>query len=277
MKSENAQKRACEPLEGLEPYRETDRGPRVNPGATSCEIEPVMGSLPCSFCGAGRACDNGRWSDGSDCEAMRGWQAQYFQRRAQAKADPWPLPPKFAAVELDPAHPTTGPAHAICARWIRQYLDGGTGNLVLVGPPGTGKSHAACATAATLAREQVCVAFAGNAKIMTEIRATYGKRYNQAEDDDESESSILDALEDVPVLVFDDLGRGGESEHAVATLFQIVDRRYTAARPMIVTTNIVGDSPRFHGKLGEDWSAIMGRVYDGATVVKMERGMRRPA
>lgn len=51
-----------------------------------------------------------------------------------------------------------------------------------------------------------------------------------------------DRLVDADVLLIDDLGKCKLTERAEADVFDIFDRRFSAGRPVIVTTNFVGDT-----------------------------------
>lgn len=52
----------------------------------------------------------------------------------------------------------------------------------------------------------------------------------------DTELGVTQSLCGVPVLVIDDLGKESPTDWAVERLFRVVDGRYNAERPVIVTT-----------------------------------------
>jgi DNA replication protein DnaC len=106
--------------------------------------------------------------------------------------------------------------------------------LVLVGGFGLGKTHLLCALVGflTLQRGLSC-RFVDYYQLLSRIRATFDKAHGSGE----TESSIIEPLVDVPVLVIDDLGKGQGSNWELSILDQIVTRRYNAKRIILATTN----------------------------------------
>jgi DNA replication protein DnaC len=106
--------------------------------------------------------------------------------------------------------------------------------LVLVGGFGLGKTHLVCALVGflTLQRGLQC-RFVDYYQLLSRIRATFDK----ANGTGETESSIIEPLVEVPVLVIDDLGKGQGSNWELSILDQLVTRRYNAKRIILATTN----------------------------------------
>jgi DNA replication protein DnaC len=119
--------------------------------------------------------------------------------------------------------------------YCRRFADGparaeGLG-LLFWGPAGTGKTHLAVAILAELAanngaRGRLCTF----AALLDEIARSYDKASLT------SESGVLRSVLEADVLVLDDLGARKMTDWAADTLFTIVNGRYMARRPTLVTT-----------------------------------------
>lgn len=102
--------------------------------------------------------------------------------------------------------------------------------LILTGKYGSGKTHLAAAIAnyrQMLAEE---VMFITVPDLMDYLRTTYGG------DADMSFNQRFQKVRNVPLLVLDDLGTENPSAWAREKLFQIIDYRYVARIPTVITT-----------------------------------------
>ena len=103
--------------------------------------------------------------------------------------------------------------------------------LLLMGPPGAGKSHLLHAIEAEIRYDYGQVLYKGVPDLMEEIKAGF--------DDHTSEARVLNAMS-VETLLLDDLGAGRD----VATpwvkeqVYRIVNRRYERQLPTAITTNL---------------------------------------
>ena len=93
----------------------------------------------------------------------------------------------------------------------------GRNGLFIAGPPGTGKTH----------RPVVCMTMID---LLERIKRTYSATGG-------SESDVLKIYKTVPLLVIDDIGKEPPTEWAISTVYNIINGRYEAYLPTIVTTN----------------------------------------
>ena len=143
-------------------------------------------------------------------------------------------PPLYA--DTDPRRIPQAPLAKVMA-W-----ECGPRGLVLHGATGKGKTRAAFLLLHRLHftdRKQV-VAFHGNAFSHQCARA-FG---------DQTGEAWIEKLAETDILFFDDLGKGRFTERVEAELFGLIELRLANLRPVIVTTNFVGDG--LAGKLTDD-------------------------
>jgi DNA replication protein DnaC len=106
--------------------------------------------------------------------------------------------------------------------------------MFLWGPTGRGKTGLAVGILRELAQRGHSVALRNVPDLLSTIKSTF------SQDDDESESSILEVLTAVDVLCLDDLGaeyHRGREDWAAEKVFQIVASRHAALKRTIVTSN----------------------------------------
>ena len=98
-------------------------------------------------------------------------------------------------------------------------------SIIMTGGVGSGKTSNACATAETLADEML-------------VRFTTLSRINGSMfDKSVNENRLLDSLACCGLLVLDDLDKGKVSEWSVALIYRVINARYEACKPIIVTMN----------------------------------------
>lgn len=130
-------------------------------------------------------------------------------------------------------------ALAVCRKYAEDF-DGllpkrggpepGRNGLFISGPPGTGKTHIAAAIANKLLSQGKSVICMTSIDLLERIKATFNKAWAD-------ESDVLGIYKKVPLLVIDDMGKEAQSEWSVSTIYNIVNARYEAYLPVVVTTN----------------------------------------
>lgn len=102
--------------------------------------------------------------------------------------------------------------------------------LGLIGLPGTGKTHLACA--ALQARlPGAAVLYSTAMDLIRMVRETWRR------DGGETETQVLRRLERLDLLVIDEVGTQNGTENEQHIIFDVLDRRYREVRPTILVSN----------------------------------------
>ena len=142
-------------------------------------------------------------------------------------------------------------------------------SLYITGPYGSGKTHLACALAKAVIDAGQSVRFENSKRLITEIQGTYdGKR-----------TDALDRAYGCRVLVLDDLGKEQPTEYSISMLYEVIDTRYAAGKPIVVTTNFERDEllSRLARRDAATAEAIVSRLCDNVSVLRMGGSDRRLA
>lgn len=189
-----------------------------------------------------------RWSDCPTCNAQAEhlrWEAQQqreqveAQLRLERRLQRSGIPQRFQDRSFENfivSSEAQGKARAKAQAYAEQFeshAQHGTA-LIFCGPPGTGKSHLACAIArAVLPKHTVLYTSAIDAIRM--LRDTWRR------DAVRSETQLLDELTSLGLLILDEVGMQYGTEAEQVSLFDIIDKRYRDKKPMILLTNVNSD------------------------------------
>lgn len=146
-------------------------------------------------------------------------------------------------------------------------------SLFIAGDIGTGKTYLASCLSADLIRRKVQVRWCNVGDVLRTIRSSFDRK-NMTEED------TIKLFTSPRVLVLDDLGKERPTEWALEQLFSIINTRYDAAKPLIVTTNYGGADlvKRLIPKGETDDTtarAIVDRLREMCIVVKLEGESQR--
>ena len=111
----------------------------------------------------------------------------------------------------------------------RAFAENPQGWLVLTGPSGSGKTHLAAAIANRCIDKGHTLFFTHVSDLLDHLRATFSPDSALSYDD------IFQQIRDVPILVLDDMGTQGSTTWAQEKLFQVINHRFNAELPTIVT------------------------------------------
>lgn len=150
-------------------------------------------------------------------QCSRGWWQAMNHAHVEAN-----VPPRYAGATTDRAE-----IHA----WVLTAVadPAQAGSLLLAGPTGTGKTHAAYAALrlASEALRPVKWTAASTATLFGDLRPAPGRNTEGA----------MAGYRDAPLLFLDDLGAEKRTEWTEEVLYRIVDHRWAHCLPSIFATN----------------------------------------
>lgn len=115
-------------------------------------------------------------------------------------------------------------AVSYCKQWRKMFRE--NQGILFYGPVGTGKSYTAACIANFLLEHQVPVVMTSFVKILQDIRSTM------------AEAEYIAILNAASLLIIDDLGAERGTDYAQEKVYNIIDSRMRANKPMILTTNL---------------------------------------
>jgi len=129
----------------------------------------------------------------------------------------------------------------------RAYAEQPQGWLLLRGRYGCGKTHLAAAIANYRIAQGHSAIFMVVPDLLDYLRAAYRP------DTDSSYDEQFDAVRNVPLLILDDLGTQSTTPWAQEKLFQLLNHRYNALLPTVITTNreLEEIDPRLRSRLAD--------------------------
>lgn len=134
--------------------------------------------------------------------------------------------------------------------------------LLLYGPCGTGKTFAAaCVVNALLNKGYPCL-MTNFARITNTVSGMY-----------EGKQEYLDSLNKYTLLVLDDLGAERSTEYMSEMVFNIIDARYRANLPMIITSNLTGQELKNPKNIAEQ--RVFNRILEKCHPIEVKGSDRR--
>lgn len=117
-------------------------------------------------------------------------------------------------------------AKKYCIEFSKMYEQ--NQGLLFWGTVGTGKSYTAACIANYLLEANTSVVMTSFVRILQEMQGF----------DREREETFTNKLNSVKLLIIDDLGAERSTDYALEKVYGIIDNRYRAKKPLILTTNL---------------------------------------
>lgn len=232
--------------------------------------EPV----PCEYCGkprytqgflfSGRVLWKPTGPERCDCpEAVAAYEKEEAERSAKERAEQEAkdaekkrkllrmivgdsgMSARFLRRTFDTFQPTNENQRAlrVCMQYADTFKDKlpqhnpdpGRNGLFITGPVGTGKTHLVAAISNRLMEEGTAVICMTMIDLLDRIKQTYEQQRQHG--NEPNESKILSTYKTVPLLVIDDMGKEPATKWAVSKIYAIINARYEAYLPTIITTN----------------------------------------
>ena len=126
-------------------------------------------------------------------------------------------------------------ALSVCREYadnFRTHFDAGR-CLLLLGKPGTGKTHLAAAIANQLVTTTAATAiYRTVGGILQHIKGSFDRESGY------SEREAFDSYANAHLLIIDEVGASKPTEFELATLFQIINARYEELMPTVIISNL---------------------------------------
>lgn len=143
-------------------------------------------------------------------------------------------------------HPATAPR----IEKIKSFAKHPKGTITMAGPCGNGKTLTAVAIFAAHFHYHGLGARFVNAETLYQMWREETVKGHV--------SYLVEKLSNAPLLIIDDLGQGDITDNYKRFIYSVINKRWSAALPMVLTTNLVGKE--FREMFGD---AVLSRVSDG--------------
>ena len=189
----------------------------------------------CALCG-----DTG-YRNGRMCRCLRAYYAREQQKELSRMLDLGSQ--SFDTFSLEWYSEEADPRLGVSARenmdWVcrtcRRYAETfgrGSGNLLLTGNPGLGKTHLSAAIAREVSDEGWSVVYDTASRVFERFEAQkFGREDGEADTD-------VDRVLNCDLLILDDLGTEMVTAFVQSALYRIVNTRLMEKRPTIISTNL---------------------------------------
>lgn len=203
-----------------------------------------------------------------DAELARKFAEQQINAEAERLLGQAAIPPRFKDRTLDNFRTDTeeqGKGLMTCRayvdRWERVKANGKS--LVLIGKPGTGKTHLAVGVAQELIKRGNSAIYTRASSIVQSVKESFGNRTR-------TERQVYEDFARPDLLIIDEIGRQYGTDSEKLMLFEVINLRYEQCKPMIVISNL--EPASFREYMGQ---ATLSRLQEGgATMIFSGEDMR---
>jgi len=143
-----------------------------------------------------------------------------------------------------------------CAKYAASFAPQAK-SLLFTGPTGVGKTHLSLAVAGAVLEQGHTVIYGSAQNLLTRL---YRERFARfGEQSDETERALLEC----GLLILDDLGAEHATEFTRSCVYNIVNTRMMASKPVIISTNF--NTAQLNGEYGE---RVTSRIMGSYTVLR---------
>lgn len=174
----------------------------------------------------------------SDQAEMEGLSAKLAADRLARKLGASLIPKRFQVKDFAGYHAST-PMQRKALETCREYAENFDANyeagrcLLLLGKPGTGKTHLASAIAGHVMRLQGATAvYRTVSGLLQYVKGSYDR------DSGYSEAQAFASLVEPDLLILDEIGATKPTEYEQATVFAVINGRYEEQLPTIIVSNL---------------------------------------
>lgn len=188
-----------------------------------------------------KTCEDTGYADGKMCTCFR----EALFRAGVARSGLGKLPEKqsFANFDLcyysDPE--TVGAILNYCRRYAEAFCEKTTENILLTGATGLGKTHLSTAIGQEVIRNGYDCIYTSAQNLLSDFEyERFGRSFKDDSPDKTEQYFTCD------LLIIDDFGTEMGNTFTVASLYNLINSRMNAGKPMIINTNLSSNDLRKH-------------------------------
>lgn len=146
-------------------------------------------------------------------------------------------------------------------------------SLLIHGEPGNGKTYIASCIANELIKKNVSVVAISSIGLLKRIQESYRNGYGE-----DTETDMINTLQICELLILDDLGaeyRNTNSDWAEKTIYSVIDARYRARKPIIITSNLSINDLKIALVSKDGTNRTYNRLVEMVTIIENKSKSRR--